>query len=308
MTSNLSPQRDGNYESLGGGGVTPGFGLVQPQTGPERQCSVSGYYYAPLVITLAAGETITLADGQTFTLADGQEVTLAAGQTFNLAEGQEVTLAEGQEVTLAAGQVFSLDTGQEVTLAAGQTFSLAPGQEVSLASGQKATYRAAIAGLVAVTGCTDLFTLTGSDTKVVKITHVELNGTEATAPQFIDVLGIVRSTANLTGTDTQPAAVPLDSADAAATAVVRAYTANPGTLGTTVGTIEAESVYLPLADTPTIPPYRLSWDFGSRPGAKAVVLHGAAEVFALNLAAVAIPNATSISVSIEWTEEDSPLA
>jgi hypothetical protein len=45
------------------------------------------------------------------------------------------------------------------------------------------------------------------------------------------------------------------------------------------------------------------WEFGNRPGARAVVLRGANSVFALNLNGVAISNATLIDIAIEWTEE-----
>lgn len=167
--------------------------------------------------------------------------------------------------------------------------------------GQKATYRASIQGLAAVTGCTDLFTITGSATKTVRVTRIELSGTIATAAMYLDVQGIIRSTANATGTSTSPTVVPLDSNDPAGTAVVRAYTANPGTLGTAVGTITSDKVLLPLTGTP-IATQRLVYDFGNRP-AKAVVLRGATQVFALNLNAATIANATSIDCAIEWSEE-----
>src|SRR5437879_5608942 len=79
----------------------------------------------------------------------------------------------------------------------------------TLVDGYKATYRAAITGLAAVTGCTDLFTLTGSATKTIRITRVEFSGTVATAALYLDVQALIRSTANLTGTSTAPTIVPL---------------------------------------------------------------------------------------------------
>lgn len=168
--------------------------------------------------------------------------------------------------------------------------------------GSRASYRAAITGLAAVTGCTDLFTIAGSATKTVRITRVEFSGTEATAAQYLDVLGIVRSTVDTAGTKTNPTAVPLDSNDPAATATVAAYTANP-TLGTTVATVRADKVLLALTGTPTQPD-RLVWDFGNRPS-KDLVLRGAAQQFAINLNGVAIANATLIDIAIEWTEDNS---
>src|SRR5579885_1247630 len=174
-------------------------------------------------------------------------------------------------------------------------------QIYALVDGQKATYRAAITALAAVTGCTDLFTLTGSASKVIRLSRVEFSGTIATAAMYLDVLGILRSTADSAGTKTNPSAIPLDTNDPAATAIVAAYTANP-TLGNAIGTIRADKYLLALTGTPAQPD-RLVWEFGNRPGERAVVLRGANSVFALNLNGVAISNATLIDIAIEWTEE-----
>jgi hypothetical protein len=175
------------------------------------------------------------------------------------------------------------------------------GSVVSPIDGQKATYRATITALAAVTGCTDLLTLTGSSTKTVRVTRVEFSGTIATGAMYLDVLGILRSTADTSGTKTNPSAIPLDSSDAAATAVITAYTANP-TLGTSIGTIRADKALLQLTGTPAQPD-RLIWTFGERPGARAVVLRGVAQQFCINLNAVTISNATLINIALEFTEE-----
>lgn len=166
--------------------------------------------------------------------------------------------------------------------------------------GQRFTYRAAISGLAAVTGCTDLFTLTGAANKVVRVTRVEFSGTIATAAMYLDVLAIIRSTANTAGTKTNPTPVSFDSNDPTAAASVAAYTANP-TLGNAVGTIRSDKALLALTGTPTLPD-RLVWDFGNRP-AKAPVLRSAGQVFAINLNAIAIANVTLIDIAIEWTED-----
>lgn len=171
---------------------------------------------------------------------------------------------------------------------------------MAMNDGLKATYRASIAALVAVTGCTDLFTLTGSSTKTIRITRVEFSGTVATAALYLDVICLLRSTANSSGTSTSPTVVPLDSNSAAGSAVARAYTANP-TTGTLVGAITTDKILLPLAGTPTLT-QRLVIEFGNRP-AQAVVLRGTTQVFAINLNAVTLANATSIDIAIEWTEE-----
>lgn len=172
----------------------------------------------------------------------------------------------------------------------------------ALIDGQKATYRAIYQGLAAVTACTDLLTLTGAAGKTIRITRVEFSGSIATAAMYLDVLGILRSAVDTGGTKVTAATiVPLDSNDAAAAAVIAAYSANP-TLGTAIGTIKADKLLLQLTGTPAQPD-RLAWEFGSRPGAKAVVLRGAAQQFAINLNGVTISNTTSIDVAVEWTED-----
>lgn len=167
--------------------------------------------------------------------------------------------------------------------------------------GFKASYAAAIGGLVGVTGCTDLFTLTNPGTKTIRITRCDVSGGVATAAQQIEVYGIVRSTTNSGGTSTSPAAVPYDSSDSAATGVVRAYTANPASLGTSVGTVRVAKMLLVLSTGATSFQDRLIWDFGDRP-TKALVLRNG-QVFAINLNGVTFANATSFNVYIEWTED-----
>lgn len=167
------------------------------------------------------------------------------------------------------------------------------------ADGAKATYTATINGLVSVASATDIFTLTGSATKKVRVTRVEVNGQQTTAASALIVL-LKRSVANLTGTHSAPTIVPQDSGSAAATATVLAYTANPGTLGTLIGNIRNAWLFL-AAPATTAATEKLALDFGNRP-AQAVVLNGIAEVFAINLNAATVTGGT-FNVTVEWSEE-----
>lgn len=177
---------------------------------------------------------------------------------------------------------------------------------ISLNDGLKASYSAAKQGLVAASSATDIFTITGSSTKTIRVTRIELFATTTSAtPAALDVLLLKRSTANTAGTSTgSPAAIPHDSTSAAASATVLAYTANP-TTGTLVGNIRAAKYMMALAtqtatDFPM--PQVLVWDFGARPS-QGIVVRGTSEVLAINLNA-ATPTATaSFNISIEWTEE-----
>lgn len=167
-----------------------------------------------------------------------------------------------------------------------------------------ATYAASITGLVPAASCTDLFTLTGSASKTIRIMRVMVSATTTSAtPVTNDVVFLVRSTANSAGTSTNPTAVPYDSNDAAASATINAYTANP-TTGNLVGNILVAKLQPTLAtftatDFPSQAP--LVVQFGIT-DSKPPVLRGATQVFAVNLNG-ATPTATaSWDISIEWTE------
>lgn len=145
--------------------------------------------------------------------------------------------------------------------------------------GGRLTYDSAIGGLVAAATCTDLFEIAGSATKIVWVEEIRLSGV-ATAAIGQEVHLIRRSTANTSGTATTPALVPRKTGDAAATAVVKAYTANP-TTGTPVGTIRVAR-YLVVAVATGIPD-QLVFDLRGRNGGRGVRLSGVAEGLMVNL-------------------------
>jgi len=159
-----------------------------------------------------------------------------------------------------------------------------------------ATYFAAISGLLSAASATDLFTLTGSASKTVKLTKITITATRTTGTQTVFKL-IKRSAANSGGTATNPTAVPADSNNAAATATVAAYTANPAALGAAVGDILSQRYFIAGTGTATTP---IVFTFGG--DVQPVVLRGTSEVFALNLDAVTVAGGT-FYVGIEWTEE-----
>ena len=194
------------------------------------------------------------------------------------------------------GNVAICDTTNTYTLKINSDGSL----NVQPAGGLKTTYAATSLALASAASCTDLWTLTGSATKTVKISRVEIGG-EATTAASAQIVLLKRSVANLTGTSSAPTIVPYDSADAAATATPLAYTANPGTLGTLVGNIRTGYVFLAAPATATVGPEKFIVDFGSRQGQE-IVLRGIAEVFAINLNAVTITGG-AFDITVEWTEE-----
>ena len=164
--------------------------------------------------------------------------------------------------------------------------------------GYKASYSAAITGLAAAATPTDVFTLTGSATKIIRVTRMGISGTQTTSA-VRDVQVIKRSTANTGGTSSAITAIKHDSNDAATTGTVLAYTANP-TLGTTVGVIRTIKMDVEATNLVGASDH-FELTFGNGPS-KGLVLRGTSEVLAINLNAVT-SNGNSWNFYIEWTEE-----
>jgi hypothetical protein len=160
------------------------------------------------------------------------------------------------------------------------------------------TYSACAGSLGVAANPTDVFTITGSATKTVLIQKIKLSGTQQNAGSA-DFIFIRRSTANTGGTSTTITAGQHDSNDAAPTATVRAYTANP-TLGTAAGNIRFSSVFIPsksgTGGSPTLFP------FGDIPNESPIVLRGTSQVLAINMNSVTMSN-SSLDFCVQWKEQ-----
>jgi hypothetical protein len=165
--------------------------------------------------------------------------------------------------------------------------------------GLRATYGASISGLASASSATDIFTIIGSATKTIRVTRLEISGTQTTAASALVSL-ILRSAADTGGTSSTPTVIPYDSNSAAGTAVVRAYTANPAALGSAVGTVKNFLLFLPAPATTAVGQL-VALGFGDRP-AQAIVLRGVAQTLAVNLGGTTITGG-SFNINIEWTEE-----
>lgn len=165
-----------------------------------------------------------------------------------------------------------------------------------------ATYSAGILGLVPAASGTDFFTIQGSATTVVRVKNIECSGT-TTAAASIAVQVVKRSAADTTGTSTSPAMVPMDPNDGAATALVKAYTANPGALGAIVGgpirTGVLTTTTVASSAIEQTPP--LGWTFGLN-NDKEPTLRGVAQTLALNLNGASISAGALLGCSVTWTE------
>jgi hypothetical protein len=178
-----------------------------------------------------------------------------------------------------------------------------------LTAGQRATYSAAKVGLQPAASATDIFTISGAAGKVVRVKRIELSATTTSAtPAALDILLLKRSTPNSGGTTTgSPTPVAHDiNSPATPAATVLAYTANPSSLGTLVGTALRNQKYLMALATWTATDFpqvdHLVWDFGNRPSQE-IILRSANDVLAINLNGATPASTASFDIAIEWDED-----
>lgn len=166
---------------------------------------------------------------------------------------------------------------------------------VAAIDSSKASYIASASFSPTVTAATDVFTITGSASKTIRVTKLSISGT-ATSSVVVVASLIKRSTADTGGTPTAATAVPNDSANAAATATVASYTANP-TLGNTVGAIASDR--LVFAAATGVPSLR-DYVFGG--ANQAIVLRGTAQQLVVNLNSATVAG-IGANITVQWTEE-----
>lgn len=175
------------------------------------------------------------------------------------------------------------------------------GNSVAISTnGTRATFRYVAQDVTPVATATDVLVLSGSASKIIRVTKVSVVGT-ATAASIYDHYVIKRTAANTGGTSTSVTAAQSDSTDSAQTGTLRLYTANPSGLGTGIS-VEANKTYLSASATPGAAALPSVYTFGLR-NDKAIVLRGTAESLAINFGGQAVPSGASLYLSIEWTED-----
>lgn len=174
------------------------------------------------------------------------------------------------------------------------------GQGIANIEGQKATYSYAINAHAPAATPTDWFTILGSATKTVKITRLRIALRSTAAAQYRVSL-VKYSVAYTGGTPVAVPAIPHDSADPAATALVQTWAGGLPTPGTALGKVEDDSILSGVLGTPVFQPEVSYYDL-VRPG-KAYTLRGIAQYFALNSNGVALPGGLVADVKLETTEE-----
>ncbi len=163
------------------------------------------------------------------------------------------------------------------------------------------SYSVGTSNLAVAATATDIFEISGSASKVVRIKKITVSGV-ATANGTYTIRLVKRSTANTVGTSSTLTIVPHDSSDAAATAIVKSYTANP-TTGTTVGIIKNKKMTVSTAATSTVDANVILFEFGQY-GEKSIVLRGTSEMLTVNLSNTTITGGT-LDIDITWTESSS---
>ena len=241
-----------------------------------------GPYVAP-IITGSYFDTTTSACLVTVTVT-------GAGASFT---GVDIWLVN-KEATIIYGQNYIGSTEPMSAVAIDEYNN----SIVTKVDGSKQTYSCSMA-VTPAASATDVATITGNATTTVRVTRVTVTGEQTTAGQ-VKIALVLRSAADTGGTHTTGTAVPHDSNDVAADATLLNYSANP-TPGAVVGTFREDFVFLPGAAT-AVDAQGKTWEFGDRPGGRAIVLRGAAQVLAVNLAGVTVTGG-SLFVTFEWTEE-----
>lgn len=172
-----------------------------------------------------------------------------------------------------------------------------------VSSSEDVTFGVGIIGLNVSNLATDIFTISGSNSRTIRIKKITVSGTQTTTSSREIVL-LKRSTLNSGGTSTLLTGVPFDSQNPASLAVVRAYTANP-TLGSLIGIISSIygtfSVQAPTNAQGAKATKDVVFEFGKNKS-QHLVLRNQNETVSINLNGVTFTG-EALSISIEWSEE-----
>lgn len=186
-----------------------------------------------------------------------------------------------------------------LALLAGSMPALAqvPGVGQPVSQAQFRTYHATTLNLAPAASATDFFTIQGSASAAVLVRWIKCTGiSTANASALVQV--VKRSTLDTTGTSTSPTAVRLNANQPAATAVVKAYTVNPGALGTAIGTVDAGFLTTNTLATSSVNNGALVFDFTNQN----LFIDAATTQVALNANAQSFTAGAALSCTVEWAE------
>jgi hypothetical protein len=275
--------------------VTPGYistsGCLSGQTACFIPYGPSGSGLPGLVSTANPALSASTSVQESLTTFGAQRTTLlsSTGTAMDLSPtsgggARPLAIASYNATPIACG------TGGSCPAAQNSAAELYADPEV-----QKATYAASVNVSPASTG---LFAqLCGSATKVVRIRNESFMGKAATTAGGA-ILAVIKTTSAAAGGTTGGTVSlgPVDSASAATTATMTAWTAAP-TDGTETVTYETFAMPIPLLAN-VIPSFVEAHGQGSQ----AIVLRGAAQCVSYSLPSVTATG-TNMIMSVVWTEE-----
>lgn len=173
--------------------------------------------------------------------------------------------------------------------------------DTTVSDGYKATYAASWAAFAPVATPTNIFSITGSATKTIRILRIGISATQTTAG-IINIQLNKLSSALTGGTPVAPTGiVPFDSNSPAATATPRTYTANTTGGGAVVGFIKNVKFLVPVVAATGAAQNEYVFNFTNN-FSQDVVVRGTSEVVSLTLLGVTLTGG-SVSTWVEWTEE-----
>lgn len=175
--------------------------------------------------------------------------------------------------------------------------------QVMMKPSDKATYMGCTGVFNPAASTTDMCRISGSSTKTVRILRILLTYKTTSVTNTNDFYLIKRSAANTGGTTVSTTAVACDSNNAAATAAMIHYTANPTGLGAAVGTIGVlTAVTTSLANSAAGANTFITLFDADKYG-QAITLRGTAEGLCINNNGSTVANGGTPSIIIVWTEE-----
>jgi len=192
------------------------------------------------------------------------------------------------------------------------------GQEVSY--GQAPTFACSIQAVGAVANPTDIFTISGSPTKIVRVLSLA-HSTTTTAAGSVRFFLLKRFSPDYSASATLPVPIPGVSLDSfiGPTATCLTFTANPPQLGGLVSTMNIKTTASMLTTPASWGSLALGYNRFSRDSSnqvemipafrymtveQEVTLRGLSEVLALNFNAAALVAGQITWVSCLWTESD----
>lgn len=165
---------------------------------------------------------------------------------------------------------------------------------------QYPSYMAASSAFTPGTAPVDVFTITGNATTNVYVQKMGISTTQTTEGVNAWFLA-KRSTANSGGTSAAVTAVPMQSGNAAASATLLQYTANP-TAGTLIANMWNGWLNSPKVTTAGIGNLQgIILDFESMYG-QPIALLTAAQVLAWNFGGASLPSGLSVLAWAQWFE------